>query len=66
MPKKLNKTFLKIFICSIIIYLFYALVTPITISITAYLAIFVYSIFLVLLIDIILSILKGYLDKSKS
>lgn len=66
MLKKLNKTCMKIFICSIIIYIFYVLVTPITISMEAYLGIFIYSVLIVLFLEMIFWIFKCFLDKNKS
>lgn len=65
MKSSLFKIFLKTLILSLIIYIFYMILTPLKIEFIPYLGIFMYSFFIVVVCEIFIHIVKVYIDKVK-
>lgn len=63
MNSMIFKILTKTLIISIIIYIFYMILTPIKIELLAYLGIYLYSFFIVLIYELFIFIIKKRVDK---
>ena len=65
MSSSILKILLKTFLLSIIVYSCYILLTPLKIEILPYVGVLIYSLFIILIYEVFIYIVKTYIDKNR-